>query len=251
MFRHTVLAMASVIAMFSAEAKIVDPADLAKVNNFIKMKLADEDSDNFQIEVTRGDLAPSTLSQVEGDMLTGGRLDFNWIEQESSAIGQGRGFLDLKMQEVADSPSSAVYGEIGFEVISSNIKEFFFSSYGYLQEVVKGINEKGFYHAELNTTESPEGSVDVSFSLVPVSPEAVSIVSIDLKAHFSEKEGEGLAIEGKALFSLGSSLIQDAQLSLTQSFNALKAEREPTVEESKGVEALFDTILEEISVSGL
>jgi hypothetical protein len=247
MIRKLLLSAFAFSAIVAVEARPVDPLDLEKVNAYIEKELKEKGHDVL-VKVTRGDLDDVAGPNGTEELVTGGRVEVRWEEANPDPMEAGSGFMDLALYQDPSSGKSQVSAAAGFSLVLQNPREIYLQFEETVKNVIDNVNKNGFYHLELNKTETETGNVEVEVVLTPVSPEAVSILSGKITGSFPNLENGSMSLEGKGVFSLVSALISNAQVSLTKVFNALKVQREPTEQEYKGLEELFETILKELAL---
>lgn len=247
MIRKLLLSAFAFSALVAVEARPVDALDLEKVNAHIEKELKDKGHDVI-VKVTRGDVEDVVGPNGTEEMVTGGRVEFRWEEANPDPKEAGSGFVDLQLYQDPSSGKSQVAAAAGFSLVLQNPREIYLQFEETVKNVIDNVNKNGFYHLELKKTETETGNVEVEVVLTPVSPEAVSILSGKITGNFPNLENGSMSLEGRGVFSLVSELISNAQVSLTKVFNALKSEREPTEQEYKGLEELFETILKELAL---
>lgn len=247
MIRKLLIGTFAFSAIFAVEARPVDPLDLEKVNAYIEKEMKEKGHD-ILVKVTRGDLDDVAGPNGTEELITGGRAEFRWEEANPDPMEAGSGFMDLALYQDPSSGKSQVSASAGVSLVLQNPRDIYLQFEETVKNVIDHVNKNGFYHLEFYKNELENGNIDVEVILTPVSPEAVSVLSGKVTGSFPNLENGSMSLEGKGLFSLASALISNAQGSLTKIFNALKSQREPTEDEFKGLEELFETILKELAL---
>lgn len=240
MFKRSLPLAAALIVALAAFAKPIDSADLKKVNDYIKAELDKTENGQFQVVVDSGEIeAVSTPNGVE-ELITAVKVSFRG--QDKNGVETGNGYLNVALK--SETNESLLNTEAGLSYVVDNPKNFFDEYSSYIFDFVQRINQKGLYNADLQVSSSG-GGYEVTFTLKPASPDAKSIKALYLKGVFPNQVKGRIDLDLSGVFSLASDLVGNAQKSLTQVFWALQQEREPTEDELKGLNDLFEAVMKE------